>query len=107
MKRTAFFAIAALMIAAPAFAQPPAAPAPAPKADAAAGPKFSVAKTTIGDIMGNPEAKAVFAKAMPELAANPDLQQGYAMTLPDIVQFVPDLTPEKLKEIDAGLAKIK
>ena len=30
-----------------------------------------------------------------------------AGTLPDIVQYVPELTPEKLKEIDAGLAKIK
>ncbi|CAN5115664.1 hypothetical protein BH11PSE2_BH11PSE2_17380 [soil metagenome] len=105
MIRPAVITLAALLLATPALAQPPAAPAAA--AAAADGPKFSVAKTTIGTIMGDPAAKAVFAKSMPELAANPDLQQGYEMTLPDIVQFVPELTPEKLKEIDTELAKIK
>ena len=97
MIRKLLLAAAVFAAAAPALAQTP----------AAGEPKFSVAKTTIGDIMANPDAKAAFAKVMPELAANPQLEQGYSMTLPDIVQYVPDLTPEKLKEIDANLAKVK
>ena len=92
-----------VLIASPAFAQP----APAKSDAAAAGAKFSVAKSTIGELMGDPKAKAVCEKVLPELAANPDLQQGYAMTLPDIVSYVPDLTPDKLKAIDAELTKIK
>jgi hypothetical protein len=105
MIRNALVAIALLGVAAPALAQQtaPAAPAAAPAASTA---RFSVARTTIGDIMANPEAKAAFAKHMPELAANPQLEQGYSMTLPDIVQYVPELTPEKLAAIDADLAKI-
>lgn len=98
MIRKLLLATAVFAMAAPALAQTP---------PAAGEPKFSVAKTTIGDIMANPEAKAAFAKVMPELAANPQLEQGYSMTLPDIVQYVPELTPEKLKEIDANLAKVK
>jgi hypothetical protein len=94
MIRKLLLAAAVFAVATPALAQ-------------TAEPKFSVAKTTIGDIMANPEAKAAFAKVMPELAANPQLEQGYSMTLADVVQYVPDLTPEKLKEIDAGLAKVK
>ena len=97
-----------LLLAAAVFAMAaPAVMAQAAPAATASTAKFSVAKSTIGEIMGNPEAKAAFAKVMPELAANPQLEQGYSMTLADVVQYVPDLTPEKLKEIDAGLAKVK
>lgn len=79
-----------------------------PAAAFADEPKFSVAKTTIGDLMKNDATKAVLVKIIPDVANNPQLEQGYAMTLPDIVQYVPDqLTDEKLKAIDAELAKIK
>lgn len=98
MIRNLILAAAVFAAAAPALAQTPA---------AAPAPRFSVEKTTIGEIMANADAKAVFAKAMPELVVNPRLEEGYSMTLPDIVQYVPELTPEKLKEINDGLAKIK
>jgi hypothetical protein len=70
----------------------------------AAGPKsFSVANSTIGDLLDNPAAKAVFVKYLPDVASNPDIDQGRGMTLPEIVQYVPDLTPDKLAAIDADL----
>lgn len=70
--------------------------------------KFSVAATTIGQIMENEEAKAAFEKVMPEIATNPDLAQGYDFTLVDIQSYAPDqITDEKLKELDAELAKIE
>ncbi len=61
-----------------------------------------VATSTIGDLLDNPAAKAVFVKYL-RLAANPQLDQGRGMTLPEIVQYVPDLTPDKLAAIDADL----
>jgi len=73
----------------------------------AAGPKsFSVANSTIGDLLDNPAAKAVFVKYLPDVVANPDIDQGRSMTLPEIVQYVPDLTPDKLAAIDADLKAI-
>lgn len=79
-------------------------PSAAQTAPAAATPKtFSVQTSTIGDLLDNPAAKAVFAKHLPDVVANPQIDQGRAMTLPDIVQYVPDLTPDKLAAIDADL----
>ena len=90
MKRL-FLAAALLAVSLPAFAQ-----TPAPTG-------FSVATSTIGDLLDNPGAKAVFAKYLPDVVSNPQLDQGLGMTLPDIVQYVPDLTPDKLAAIDADL----
>lgn len=71
------------------------------------GPKYSTAKQTIGELVKNEKTKAVLAKHLPELIANPQLEQGYEMKFADIVQYVPDqLTPEKLKAIDEDLAKV-
>lgn len=79
--------------------------APAALADE---PKFSVEKTTIGELIKNEQTKAVLVKLIPDLVANPQLEQGYEMTFPDVASYVPDvLTPEKLKEINVELAKIK
>jgi hypothetical protein len=69
--------------------------------------KYSVNKQTIGELVKNEKTKAVLTKHLPELVANPQLEQGYEMKFPDIVQYVPDqLTPEKLKAIDEDLAKV-
>ncbi len=92
MKR--FFIAAALLFSVPAFAQTAAPAAPA---------GFSVATSTIGDLLDHPAAKAVFAKYLPDVVSNPQLDQGRGMTLPEIVQYVPDLTPDKLSAIDAEL----
>ena len=64
---------------------------------------FSVQASTIGDLLDDPGAKAVFAKYLPDVVANPQIDQGRGMTLPEIVQYVPDLTPDKLAAIDADL----
>ncbi len=69
--------------------------------------KYSVSKQTIGELVKNEKTKAVLVKHLPELIANPQLEQGYEMKFADIVQYVPDqLTEAKLKEIDVDLAKV-
>lgn len=78
----------------------------AQQAPAAPEAKYSTTKNTIGELVKNEKTKAVLAKILPDLIANPDLEQGYEMKFPDIVQYVPDLTPEKLKAIDVELAKV-
>jgi len=94
MKRFVLAAVAVVVFSLPALAQT----APA------AGPgSFSVATSTIGDLLDNPAAKAVFVKYLPAVASDPQIDQGRGMTLPEIVQYVPDLTPDKLAAIDADL----
>lgn len=69
--------------------------------------KYSTSKQTIGELVKNEKTKAVLTKHIPDLVANPQLEQGYEMKFSDIVQYVPDqLTPEKLKAIDEDLAKV-
>jgi para-nitrobenzyl esterase len=91
------------MLAAAAFAL---ALSPAALAQDAAAPKFSTSTSTVGQLLDNPEAKAAFAKVLPELANHPDLEQGREMTLKAIADMgYADAT--KFKELDAELAKIK
>lgn len=93
--KTHFFALALTLLAAPALAQTPAAP-PAPA--------YSVATTTIGDLLDHPALKAIFVKYLPDLANNERINEGRALTLPDLVQYVPDqVTPDKLAAIDMEL----
>ena len=87
---------------APALAQPAETPA-APAADAAAT-SYSVATTKIGTLLDVPALKAIFVKYLPEIAGHPQVDEGRDLTLPEIVQYAPDLvTPEKLAAIDAEL----
>jgi hypothetical protein len=82
--------------------QTPAAPA------ATTAAKFSVKTSTIGQILDNAEAKAAFTKILPDVAAAPQLEQAREMTLDAVSQMAPDYFPaEKVKELDAELAKIK
>jgi hypothetical protein len=73
---------------------------------AAAG---SEAKLTIsssyGALLDNPITKAVLVKLAAEVVNNPQSQMGRDLAFKDLAQFEPTLTPEKLKEIDAALAK--
>ncbi len=90
-----FFAVALAVLAAPAQAQAPAAPPV---------PAYSVATTTIGDLLDHPALKAIFVKYLPDIANNERINEGRALTLQDIVQYVPDqLTPDKLAAIDMEL----
>ena len=80
----------------------------APVAIAQDAPKFSTKTSTIGQILDNAEAKAAFAKAFPEVAANDQIEQARDMTLADLQGFAPDYFPaEKVAEFEADLAKIK
>jgi para-nitrobenzyl esterase len=95
MKKTLIaFTLLALFVA-PALAQTPAAPATA---------TYSVATTKIGELLDTPALKVIFQKYLPDIVANPQIDMGRDLTLPDIVQYVPDqVTPEKLAAIDAEL----
>lgn len=88
------FALTAAL-AGPVLAQTPA-PAPATA--------YAVATTTIADLLDRPVLRAIFEKHLPEIVANPQIDQGRALTLPDIVQYVPEIvTPAKLEAIDTEL----
>jgi len=88
-----FFALALTLLAAPALAQ---VPAPAPT--------YTVATTKIADLLDKPALKAIFVKYLPDIANNPQIDMGRDLTLPDIVQYVPDqVTPDKLAAIDMEL----
>jgi hypothetical protein len=79
-------------------------PAPAPP-PAATG--YSVATTKIGMLLDTPALMTIFEEILPDLADDPQIEQGRDMTLPDIVKFVPDiLTPEKLAQMDAALKAV-
>ncbi len=69
---------------------------------------ISTSTTLISDIMANEKAKAIFEELAPDIATNPDLEQGYGMTLAEVAGYVPDmLSEEKLKELDAAFAEIE
>ena len=96
-------AACAALIAVPtaAFAQTPAAASAAPAS-------LSTAATTIGDLLDNPQAKAVLLKHLPEVVGSDQIEMARGMTLHDIQQYAPDeVTAVKLTAIDADLAKIK
>jgi len=103
MKTIAFAAaLAAAAVAAPAFAQEPAAPAPA----AAPAGKMSVETTPIGDIIKNPEAKAVLEKVLPEIPQFYD--QIATMTLAQVAPMSQGaLDDVKLKALQAEFDKLK
>lgn len=79
-----------------------------PMAVAQDAPKFSTTTSTFAVLIENPEAKAALEKVFPGTADAPELQPAMEMT-PDAVKgFAPEIfTAEKLKELDAELAKIK
>jgi hypothetical protein len=107
MFRTLLAAAAVTTLAvAPAVAQQ-AAPAEAPPAQVS-GAKFSTSTSTIGQLIDNADAKAAFTKVFPEVVASPQLEQGRDYTIQAIAQMVPAyFPPEKIKELDVELAKIK
>jgi para-nitrobenzyl esterase len=94
--------VAALTFAAGAQAQSTATP---PPAAGAATPYYS-SKTTIGELLDNPATKAVLVKDVPDMVANPQIDQGRPYPLNAVTAYVPELTPEMLAKIDADLAPI-
>ena len=69
----------------------------------AAAPKLST-QSLVGDLVADPDAKAVLTADIPQVVANPQLSLGYGMKLRDIAQFEPTLTKETLDKIDKDLA---
>jgi para-nitrobenzyl esterase len=66
-------------------------------AQAPAAPTYTVATTKIGELLDHPALKAIFVKYLPDLANNDRINEGRELTLPDLVQYVPDqVTPDKL-----------
>jgi hypothetical protein len=101
MRKTLFATLAVVAIGLTAVAAN-AQPAPAP---AAASAKISVEKTTVGEIIKNPQAKAVLEKALPEIAQYYD--QVGSMTLADIAPMSQGaLDDAKLKAIQAEFDKL-
>ncbi|MGR4863234.1 hypothetical protein [Caulobacter sp. LARHSG274] len=97
---------AALALAMAAAAVSPAA-ANAQQAPAAAAPAaYTTENTEIGALLDDPAAKAVLAKHIPNVVANPGIDQARSMTLKQVQQYSPDLTDEVLAKIDADLAKL-
>ena len=71
---------------------------------AAAGGKLTIS-STYGELLGNPQTKAVLTQLAPEVVNNPQSQMGVGLPFKELAQFEPSLTPEKLAQIDTRLAQ--
>jgi len=104
MKTQTLFALAATMtmLAAPAWADVPAA---APNLPSAAA-KFSL-DTPVEALAANPSTKAVLEANLPGITTHPQYETFKGMSLSVLAGFAPDkLTPERLAAVAAALAKI-
>jgi len=82
-------------------------PALAADGAAAAKPAYSTAESTIGELIDNPETKAIFDKYLPGVSSNEQFDMAKAMTLRQVQAYAPDqFTDETLAKIDADLAKV-
>ena len=89
----------ALLVAVPAWAQDA-----APPAQAEVATKYSIKTSKLGELIDNLQTKAIFEKYFPEVVNHPQINEGLDLTLPDVVQYLPDVvTPEKLAAMDAEL----
>lgn len=109
--KTAIF-VAALMAAAPAFAQDtatpaPAAPAPAADATPAADGKFNL-DTPLQDIVADEKGKAVIEKHFPGMIALPEYEMFKAISLTQLQPYSNGkITDEMLAATAKDLAEIK
>lgn len=79
-------------------------PAPAPAADA---PAYSTASSSIGDLLDNPQTKAIVDKYLPNFASNPQVDMARSMTFRAIQTYAADtITDDALAKMDADLAKV-
>jgi len=96
--KAAACAVALVLAAGPALAADPA---------AAAKPAFSTSESTIGELIDNPETKAIFDKHLPGVSSNEQFEMAKAMTLRQVQAYAPDqFTDETLAKLDADLAKV-
>lgn len=95
-----------LMLAGAAALAVPVAVSPAIAAEAPAAPVYSI-NTDLGTLLDNPQTKAVLDKYIHEMISNPQIDMARSMTLQQLQSYAGDaLTDEKLKQIDADLAKV-
>jgi para-nitrobenzyl esterase len=79
---------------------------PQPSGQNAVKPALS-SNTMVGELLADPDAKAVLVADIPQVMANPQLSMGYGLKLRDIQQFEPTLTDEVLAKIDKDLAALQ
>ena len=72
----------------------------------ATAPGWSVDRSTIGQLLDNAAAKAIFIKYLPDVANNPQVEQGRQMTLPDIREYAPSITDQKLRAMNRELGDL-
>ena len=97
------FALALALLAAATPAAILVTPAAAEEAKAA----YSVATTPLGDLLANPDTKAVLEKHMPGISTSPEIEPVKGLSLKAIQPFAPDRLPDALlAAIDADLAKV-
>ena len=66
--------------------------------------QYSIQTSTLGQLIANPATKTILEKDFPEIASHPQLNEGLDLTIPEVVQYLPDVvTPEKMAAMDAEL----
>jgi hypothetical protein len=82
-------------------------PALAADSASAAAPAYSTENSTIGELIDNPETKAIFDKHLPGVSSNDQFEMAKAMTLRQVQSYAPDqFSDETLAKMDADLAKV-
>jgi para-nitrobenzyl esterase len=71
----------------------------------AEGSKYTI-ESTLGDLLDNPQAHAILAKYLPDVVGSPQIDQGRALTLHSLQQYVPNLTDDMLKQMGDELSKV-
>jgi len=95
--KAAAVAVAIVFSAGPALAADP----------VAAKPAYSTESSSIGELIENPETKAIFDKYLPGVSSNDQFEMAKSMTLRQVQSYAPDqFTDETLAKIDADLAKV-
>jgi para-nitrobenzyl esterase len=101
------FAIAAALLASPAFAQSASDASSAPAADTSStASHYNTAATPLGDMLDDPAAKAVLEAHIPDMINNDQISMARSLTLKALQGYAPNLTDDTLAAIDADLAKL-
>lgn len=78
--------------------------APEPVA-AVAAPAYSSA-SRVGVLLDNPATRTVLLAVIPAVVNHPQINDARDMTLLDLAQYAPELTPAVYARVDAELAKV-
>jgi hypothetical protein len=73
-------------------------------AQTAPAPHYSIQTSKLGELADNPQTRPIFEKYFPEVLHHPQFDEGRDLTIPDTVQYLPDVvTPEKMAAMDTEL----